>query len=223
MSFRSVVTVFVVMGVLGECSLALSADGQSPPNASAVKIEKIAVMPFFTGLSGHNATEMLDSPASGFYFDQENISIDAAQVLTRQVQEALIDHHGTGIISLKESTEVYDQLREKGAREAPRALAQRLGKQLKVGHVMIGTVWRYRDRIGGSYGVERPASVAFAVFLIDVSNGKLLWTENFEETQRSLSENLLAMPTFLKRRGQWLSARELAEYGIDGIFSRYPF
>jgi len=126
-------------------------------------------------------------------------------------------------VGFRESTEVYEQMGKDETRDTPRFLAQKLGKELNASHIMIGTVWRYRERIGGSYGVERPASVAFAVYLIDVANGKLLWTETFQEAQRSLSENLLAAPTFLKRRGRWLSAMELTEQGIEGIFARYPF
>jgi len=166
---------------------------------------------------------MLDSPASRLCFDYENISSNAVQIMSRHVQEALIDHHGTRVVGFRESTEVYEQMGKDETRDTPRFLAQKLGKELNASHIMIGTVWRYRERIGGSYGVERPASVAFAVYLIDVANGKLLWTETFQEAQRSLSENLLAAPTFLKRRGRWLSAMELTEQGIEGIFARYPF
>jgi TolB-like protein len=223
MSFRSIITVFVALGLLAEWSQTLRANGQSRPDSSAVQIESIAVMPFFEGISGYDATEMLDSPVSRRSFDQENISGNAVQIISRHVQEALIDHHGTRVVRLRESTEVYEQMGKDETRDTPRFLAQKLGKELKVSHIMIGTVWRYRERIGGSYGVERPAAIAFAVYLIDVANGKLLWAENFEETQRSLSENLLAAPTFLRRRGRWLSAMELTEYGIKEIFSRYPF
>lgn len=223
MSSRSIITVFVVLGLLAEWSLALGANGQSRPASSAVKIENIAVMPFFEGISGYDSTEMLDSPASRFGFDNENLSSNAGQIISRYVQEALVDHHGTRVIRLRDSMESYEQMGKDETRDTPRFLAQKLGKELKVSHIMIGTVWRYRERIGGSYGVERPASVAFAVYLIDVVNGKLLWTESFEETQRSLSENLLAAPAFLKRKGRWLSAMELTEYGIREIFSKYPF
>lgn len=223
MSFRSIITVFVALGLLAEWSTAHRANGQPSSISSASRVERIAVMPFFKGISGYNAAEMLDSPASGLCFDYENIPSNAEQVISRHVQEALIDHHGTRVVRFRESKEVYDRMGKDETRDTPRFLARKMGKELNVSHIMIGTVWRYRERIGGSYGVERPASVAFAVYLIDVANGKLLWTEIFEETQRSLSENLLAAPSFLKRRGRWLSATELTEQGIEEIFARYPY
>ncbi len=220
---RSIIAVFVALGLLVEGPLSLGTDSQSRPASSSVQVKRIAVMPFFKGIAGYNATEMLDSPASRSCFDYENISNNAVRIISRYVREALTDYHGTRVVRFRDSKKVYEQMGKDRSRDTPRFLAQKLGKELKASHVMIGTVWRYRERIGGSYGVERPASVAFAVYLIDVASGKLLWTKNFEETQRSLSENLLSAPTFLKRRGRWLSAMELTEHGIEEIFARYPF
>ena len=222
-SFRSIIAVCIAIGFLAEVSSPLTATGQSQPDLHAVQVKRIAVMPFLKATFGHTATETLDSPTSRLYFDYENISSNADQILSRHVQEALRDHHGARVVRLREAIEAYEQMPKDETRDTPRTLAQKLGNELKVSHVMIGTVWRYRERIGGSYGVERPAAVAFAVYLIDVANGNLLWSENFKETQRSLSENLLTAPTFFQRRGRWLSAMELTEYGIEEMFARYPF
>ncbi len=48
-------------------------------------------------------------------------------------------------------------------------------------------------------GSESPASVAFAVYLIDVASGKMLWTGKFAETQRTLSDNVLDTWAFVKK------------------------
>ena len=218
-----IITVFVVLGFLADWSPTFGAHDQARQVSLEPRIEKVALMPFLRGISGYNTNEMLDSPVSGHYFSGENIPGDAVQKVSILVQGVLTDYHGTRLVEFTKSKAAYDEINGNITSDTPRSLAQKLGKQLGASHIMIGTVWRYQERIGGSYGVEKPACVAFAVYLIDVANGKLLWTESFEEKQRSLSENILSTPTFLKRRGRWLSAMELIECGITQIFERYPF
>ncbi|NIM98574.1 MAG: hypothetical protein GTO24_10985 [candidate division Zixibacteria bacterium] len=71
-------------------------------------------------------------------------------------------------------------------------------------------------------GAESPASVAFAVYLIDVASGKLLWTGKFSETQRTLSDNVLDTWAFVKKGAKWLSADELASYGVKEVLKKSP-
>jgi hypothetical protein len=69
---------------------------------------------------------------------------------------------------------------------------------------------------------ETPASVGFAVYLIEVASGKMLWSDAFSETQRSLSENILQAKGFFEMGGKWLTADELALYGVKDMFKRFP-
>jgi curli biogenesis system outer membrane secretion channel CsgG len=102
-------------------------------------------------------------------------------------------------------------------------LAQRLGKALSANAMIVGSVWKYRDRRGGTRAVESPASVAFAVHLVDVETGSVLWSKDFAETQRSLSENILKAPAFFARGAKWLTADELARFGMEEIFKAFPY
>ncbi len=222
-SFLAMIAILFVFGLLVEGASPQVATGQSRPGAQGTSMERIAVMPFIKAIPGENITETLDSPISRFYFNYENISSDADRILTQHIQEALRERHGAKVVRLREVEEVYERIPKDETKDTPRVLAQKLGAELKATNIMIGMVWRYRERIGGSYGAERPASVAFAVYLIDTVNGRLLWKAQYKETQRSLSENILATPAFIKRRGRWLSATELVEGGIKDIFARYPF
>ncbi|UCD72191.1 MAG: hypothetical protein JSW70_04125 [Syntrophobacterales bacterium] len=86
--------------------------------------------------------------------------------------------------------------------------------------MVAGTVWRYEERIGGAMGAFSPASVAFVVYPIDVPSGKMLWRAKFDETQRSLFENVLDSWAFLKKGAKWLSADELARYGVREVFKK---
>ena len=108
-------------------------------------------------------------------------------------------------------------------KDTPLALARRVGKALSANAMMVGTVWKYRDRVGGTRAVESPASVAFAVYLIDVETGEVVWNKDFAQTQRSLFENILRAQSFFDEGGKWLTADELAQNGVKGIFKTFPY
>ncbi|HOV90856.1 MAG TPA: hypothetical protein PKW07_09130 [Syntrophorhabdaceae bacterium] len=77
-------------------------------------------------------------------------------------------------------------------------------------HVLI---YKFIERKGGNLAVEKPASIGFHIHLID-KNNTLRRVYVFEETQQALSQNVLNIRKFLRRRAKWLTASELAEEGI---------
>jgi hypothetical protein len=74
-------------------------------------------------------------------------------------------------------------------------------------------VFRFEERRGGNFAVERPASVGFHLHLVD--RKRVTKVFEFDETQRPLSENILKFGLFLRRGAKWLTSRELAEEGIE--------
>ncbi|MBW2097245.1 MAG: hypothetical protein JRG77_00265 [Deltaproteobacteria bacterium] len=94
-------------------------------------------------------------------------------------------------------------------------LIQAFGKELKVDAVLYGKLFRFEDRIGGEYAVKSPASVGFTLQIIRVSDGAILWRNTFDETQQSLMENILKAGLYRKTGMRWLTAAELANYGIN--------
>ena len=93
-------------------------------------------------------------------------------------------------------------------------LIQAFGRDFKADAVLYGKIFRYEDRIGKKYGVKRPASVAFTLYLIRVKDGVVLWHNTFDETQQPLMENLFKARLYRKSGMHWLTARELADYGL---------
>jgi len=97
-----------------------------------------------------------------------------------------------------------------------------LGKGMETDAVLAGYLYRWTEREGADYGVNRAASVAFDLYLIRSSDGVILWKGGFDKTQRSLAENLLDVNTFLKAKGKWMSAEALAEMGLSDLLERFP-
>ncbi|MDY6954621.1 MAG: nucleoid-structuring protein H-NS, partial [Thermodesulfobacteriota bacterium] len=60
------------------------------------------------------------------------------------------------------------------------------------------------------------------IHLIRVADGRLIWVGHFDETQHSLSEDLFRWKTFLKRGGGWLTAEQLAAFGLQEVMATFP-
>jgi hypothetical protein len=88
--------------------------------------------------------------------------------------------------------------------------------------VMAGYLYRFKERIGNNYAAESPASVAFSLFLFDVHARRLIWARHFDETQKPLSDNLFKISDFIKRKGRWVSAQELALMGLAEMVNALP-
>jgi hypothetical protein len=196
---------------------------QTDGNLEDVRVERISVVPLIKGKVGTKVSETLNAALNELYHDPENVGQDADTALTRYVHEALYERYGDRTVLLSKVLEFNETMVKDGGLDTPRTVAQRTGAAVGANVVMGGYIWRYRERQGGAYAAETTASVAFALYLIDVSTGKMLWKETFEETQRSLSENILQAKKFFERGGKWLTADELAQYGVKHIFQKYPY
>ena len=74
-------------------------------------------------------------------------------------------------------------------------------------------IYRFQERKGGNYAVEKPASVAFHMHLMkDSVVGKIFV---YTEDQKALTQNLLTVGKFFSRGGRWVTADKLAEEGIN--------
>jgi hypothetical protein len=185
--------------------------------------EKIGLMPFFKGTYGSSITETLVCPVCQLVYDPATLSPDCDQVLTQYVQEGLQKKYGDLVLPQALVAKTYAQLHLDELRDTPLSLSQKVGKLLGVNFMAVGSVWRYRERIGGTRAASSPASVAFALHLVEVGTGNILWSKSFVQTQRSLSENILNLRTFFDQGAKWLTADELASYGVNEILKDFPY
>lgn len=106
------------------------------------------------------------------------------------------------------------------ARSGDLGRARAVGAALLADGVVIGRVLRYRERIGEEFGVRSPASVAFVLQLLEVRSGDVVWSAEFNETQKPLNENVLAIGDYAKRGIRWFRAEELAQTGAKRAVER---
>ncbi|WP_022655784.1 hypothetical protein [uncultured Desulfovibrio sp.] len=100
--------------------------------------------------------------------------------------------------------------------EQPQALPlwEAYGKKQGAQLLLIPQVLDWHQREGSKAGVTRSAHVHVEFFLLKVDDGTLMNRSIFEEKQVGLTENLLTVGSFFKRRGTWVTAENLT---VDGM------
>ena len=90
-----------------------------------------------------------------------------------------------------------------------------VGACLGADMIVVPQLTEWHERDGGSMGVEHPAAVTMDFYLIDVKKGQLVQRYHFEETQETLTSNLLTIGKFVDRGGKWVTAEDLAREGMN--------
>lgn len=142
--------------------------------------------------------------------------------MTAFVQSALKTRFTDRVIPIQTSRAVFDAIRDDQTLDTPRKLALKFGKKLGANRVVIGTLWRFQEKGVGADSSFSPASVAFSLYLIDVSNGNRLWRETFEGTQKAQAQDSGDGLKPIQMGLRWVSAEELAKYGIKQVFQKFP-
>jgi hypothetical protein len=70
--------------------------------------------------------------------------------------------------------------------------------------------------------VQEPASVSLDLHLLRVSDGAIVWKAQWNETQKSLSEDLFQLGEVAKRGLRWMTAEELAKSGLAEMLKSFP-
>ncbi len=192
------------------------------PPTSMPFLKKIAVLPFYW-VSPPAEARIVTNPLTGAVFAPGPYRVEAASQLTEDWFRMLLkDRSGFTYASPLEAGRILDNMRRTDLRDFRFGTLRRVGRALGADAVLIGFVYRWRDRLGSSLGVDRPAAVAFDALLIRTATGAILWTGRYEQTQQSLSENLLDIGLYATRGIRWLTARELAEFGLSRMLTGFP-
>jgi len=98
--------------------------------------------------------------------------------------------------------------------------AAQIGRRVGANVVVIGALSRWVERVGTTWAIESPASVAYQAALVRTADGAVVLLDRFDYTQRALMENLLELPRFLQARGRWLTRDEIAEGALASSAAR---
>ncbi|HLF86723.1 MAG TPA: hypothetical protein VI584_06555 [Nitrospiria bacterium] len=182
------------------------------PDIKNYHLEKIAIIPF---------TED-DKETEEGALKSRRAEKGSGEKMTRIFYEAMRTRADITIIPMEDVVMAAKEMADKEGQLSIKTMALKVGRELRADAILIGRVTSYQERIGGSFGITRPASVGFEVDLYNVQDEMLLWKSGFYETQSSLTENIGSLPLFIKRGGKWITADELARYGAEEVVRGYP-
>lgn len=213
----------VILAAAGLFLLAGCAMTPLAPRQPVENVNKILVMPFRDMAAIYGREGNIRCPLCGDVFAAGVVPDGVEGPLSEKLFHALSDGFGYELVSPDQVRERFpDLIAAEAMGRSDREMLLEIGRQLEVDAVLVGHLYRYQDRVGVAYAVDAPASVAFDMHLLQVSNGRILWTGRFDETQRALSDDALKIGTFLKGRGQWMTAGQMAALGIEGVLKSFP-
>ena len=192
---------------------------------SALQFKRIAVMPFLVGKlesPEKPAEKPLSQSLEQFNMSAPNLAEGADRIMTRLVNEVMQIRFEDQMVSMDEAAAVYVDVIRDQTLDTPRKLAIKFGENLQADLVVVGTIWRFREKGSVKENPDSPSSIAFSVYLVEVASGKRLWRNTFDGTQKTLSEDVLGGLKQIKMGVSWLSVNELARYGVKSVFKTFP-
>jgi hypothetical protein len=177
-------------------------------------LKSLAIVPFFV-VEAETGQRLATCPVCTDYFTWGEIAPEASDVITSLFRDKLAAM-GYQLVPLERVQKAASAMGKEAKK--PAVFAETLANKLQVDGVLLGWIFHYHERIGNAWGVQEPASVAFAVFLFDRKKGDILWHRGFDETQKALSEDAFQLFSFIRRGGKWITAQQLASEGVSRMF-----
>lgn len=146
------------------------------------------------------------------------VPASAAERVTQLFWKHLQSRDGLHVVPLGDSAKL-SAVDGPLAKARPEAAAAAVARTLKADATLMGYVSMYQERVGSRLGANPAASVGFEVKVV-AADGQVLWVGNYYERQRPLNEDVIG---FVQRFGMFVTADELAEYGVDELMKEFPF
>ena len=213
--------VFVALIVDGGCHFQKSVVVNTTPQ---MQINRLVIIGFRSAMSRDEHPDVVRCPLSGSVFVAEPVPHDVVQKMTDVLFDEVIAKKGYESISPAKAKQVFSSSihSDKNLRMNPIEILQEIGAALEADGILVGYIYRWREREGTDYAVNRSASVAFDLHLIDTVGGTILWRSKFDKTQRSLSENVFDLKTFFASKGRWMTVENLAMLGLRKMLAEMP-
>lgn len=184
--------------------------------------QKVAVLPFLLLKPQVRGQRVVKGLGENFFFRTGELPARAGSEMTTIFHRQLNRLGRCEVIPLAQAQAVVEGMDPDIFRQDPFGVAVQIGREFGVDAVVIGGVYRFEQRQGSALGVESPASAAFDAHLVTVADEKVIWSGRFDETQHSLSENVLKISSFLKGGAQWVTVERWAAIGVESILRTFP-
>ena len=197
----------------------LGCAASSPTRPRPLNIETVLVLPFTMATQRYEIGTTVRCLECDVMVQTGTIEVGADEFMNRKLIAFFKEKTPYTAIPLWTVEGISSKNLSQSLRGFDRRLLVQMGKSLHADAVVSGTIYRFRQRVRS---VSTPASVAFAMELIRVADGRVIWNRAFDQTQRGLHEDLFKIGTFMKRGVKWLTAQELAASGLHETMASFP-
>jgi hypothetical protein len=170
-------------------------------SASPGSIDVVALVPFFP------RPDLLREPGA------QGISAEEVAALVTGFFGDALAAEGVRIVPASDLDMAFRNQGRATPRRDPRAAAEFAAREFGATSVVLGEVYRWRERSGEALASDRPASVGYQMSLHAAPSGRRIWNSRFDETQRPLSADVRNLRRYPGGGSRWLTAAELARWG----------
>jgi hypothetical protein len=196
--------------------------GATDSEASLENIGSILVLGFSPVMVSGEQPRMVRHPLTGAFRSADPVPEGVADKLTSGLFDRLTRTRGFQLISPRDARSQVSAIDSASGVSGDLDLYLRIGESLSADAFLAGYIWKWKDRKGAEFAVEFPASVDVDLYLVSLRDQAVVWKFEYDKTQQSLTEDLLDLNTFLRAKGRWLSAFELAELGLERMVESFP-
>lgn len=204
--------VIILLMIVAGCTTAKYFHRTPPPFPPEIK--SIAVVGFRSAIDRGASPGVIRSPISGAAFTARPIPQSITENMSDRLFEMISEYDFEELVPPAQVHGVISTLVSSHPTMTEIEILKRTGKAFSADAALVGYLYRWEERVGSNYAVRSAASVAFDLYLVRPGDGSVLWKERFDLTQKSLSENLLEVDTFIWGHGKWMTAHQLAELGL---------
>jgi hypothetical protein len=172
-------------------------------------LRKVAVAPFAPSRSFVRAGPEAETGAA------------AADLVARFLSEALRER-GIATIAPSDLLIAFEGSGAVLPRQDPAAVAALAAREFGATAVVLGVVNRYRERSGEALGSTHPASVHFEWTFHAAPSGEAVWSAHFDQTQPTVTGNPLLARQYPSYGSRFLTAAELARWGVGRALDEVP-
>lgn len=185
------------------------------PTLLLAKYQRVALLPFANAAALYGEGKQVRNPLTATVFTTGVVPEEAPRILTETLWKQLLARTSTHIIPPEQSVGERAGLISEAGVFSERRLVAELGRRQGADAVLVGTLYRFRERVGLTYSADTPAAVTLDLQLLDTASGRVVWWRSFDEVQQPLSENLFNLGIFIKDKGRWLTAAQMGERALD--------
>ena len=167
------------------------------------------------GVAGFTQPRTVNELLAGIaYSEQHQLNDNVLLELDMALQDTLLTQSQHSFKSLHDAYACQNSITERGEKLSALDYWLAVGQCLDVDVLLVPQIIYWQERDGGDMGAQNPASITLDMYLININQESLLSRYHFDETQESLTSNLLDIDKFVERSGKWLTARDLAAEGM---------